>query len=65
MPAFVSFSSPWYLVWENYNQKRWYGGIGMVAEMSFGAQDLLGGFVSCLAVDEAVSGSGDNGRAVG
>ena len=65
MPAFVSFSSPGYLVWENYKQRRWYGGTGMVAEMSLGAQDLLGGCVFCLAVDEGVPGSGDYGRAGG
>ena len=28
----------------------------MVAEMSLGAQDLLGGCVFCLAVDEASAG---------
>ena len=33
----------------------------MVAELSFGAQDLLGDDVSCLAVNGAVSGSGGYG----
>ena len=61
MPAFVSFSSPGYLVWEDYKQKRWCGGTGTVAELSLGAQDLLGGDVSSLAVNGAVSGSGDYG----